>query len=320
MTNYNGRMEVAFHETTALTTTTTAIMGLAASCCSMFGNVAGHDGAEESTGASFIAKNSPRIQTGICYNSWEFNLLLSLISLLLWCYVLLILGSLAALMQDREQLIRAKRMENERMEFVHKMIKIKVRSLKGLVCTRVLMAYFRKECHLIVSVMTRFCVSQKLHVQDALEESSHSQQSTLSRNHNEIQRSKSDSISCHDRGLCSICLEEFCDGDEVCESYNCCHRFHLEACMNKWLLAHDECPMCRQDFIISCSKRERCKRHGIHRIPYVDPVVVTESAEAMARGHAWYDGAYHNGALRYRDPDLAGTSDLPPWLVFTGAF
>jgi hypothetical protein len=50
---------------------------------------------------------------------------------------------------------------------------------------------------------------------------------------------------------CSICLDEFKNDDDICTSKNnihCPHVFHLE-CMMEWLMRHDECPLCRHDFL-----------------------------------------------------------------------
>jgi Ring finger domain len=49
---------------------------------------------------------------------------------------------------------------------------------------------------------------------------------------------------------CSICLTEYNDGDEICWSHNdkCNHFFH-KACIQTWLLTHEECPCCRRDFL-----------------------------------------------------------------------
>lgn len=49
---------------------------------------------------------------------------------------------------------------------------------------------------------------------------------------------------------CSICLADYDDGDDICWSQNdkCNHFFHKE-CIQTWLLTHEECPCCRQDFL-----------------------------------------------------------------------
>jgi hypothetical protein len=49
---------------------------------------------------------------------------------------------------------------------------------------------------------------------------------------------------------CSICLEEFKDGDQVCYSPNCPHIFHVDSCMRKCLLRQDACPLCRTQYLV----------------------------------------------------------------------
>jgi hypothetical protein len=49
---------------------------------------------------------------------------------------------------------------------------------------------------------------------------------------------------------CPICLEEYKPGDEICSSPNehCDHVFHA-SCMTDWLMNHDNCPLCRADYL-----------------------------------------------------------------------
>ena len=47
---------------------------------------------------------------------------------------------------------------------------------------------------------------------------------------------------------CPICLEDFLNGDTVCLSAVCPHVFHV-SCMKQWLLRHDACPCCRQQYL-----------------------------------------------------------------------
>jgi hypothetical protein len=55
-----------------------------------------------------------------------------------------------------------------------------------------------------------------------------------------------------DEGCCTICLEDYKLGDEVCRSRNaaiagCTHKFHSH-CIKDWLMNHDDCPCCRTNF------------------------------------------------------------------------
>jgi hypothetical protein len=132
---------------------------------------------------------------------------------------------------------------------------------------------------------------------------------------------------------CCICLEEFSDGDEVCQSFNCDHIFHIRGCMSEWLLSHDECPICRRDYIPTCSKRGMCRRqHPIDPIPYVGPVVLVRSSSSLDLNNQL--GALTGNVDVNLDGNLTGNlhgrrdgrdiralfsiDDIPPWLVITG--
>lgn len=52
---------------------------------------------------------------------------------------------------------------------------------------------------------------------------------------------------------CSVCLSEFNEGDEVRVLPGCAHVFHL-LCIDKWLLSHTNCPLCRANAL--CSLRD----------------------------------------------------------------
>ena len=49
---------------------------------------------------------------------------------------------------------------------------------------------------------------------------------------------------------CPICLEQYKDGDDVCWSKNkdCGHAFHF-TCIKSWLMTHEDCPLCRADYL-----------------------------------------------------------------------
>eukprot|EP00567_Pseudictyota_dubia_P018095 CAMPEP_0197436886 /NCGR_PEP_ID=MMETSP1175-20131217/4238_1 /TAXON_ID=1003142 /ORGANISM="Triceratium dubium, Strain CCMP147" /LENGTH=264 /DNA_ID=CAMNT_0042966277 /DNA_START=260 /DNA_END=1054 /DNA_ORIENTATION=+ len=49
---------------------------------------------------------------------------------------------------------------------------------------------------------------------------------------------------------CPICMVEYEEGDTICWSPNpeCTHAFHWE-CISQWLLKHDECPQCRNNYL-----------------------------------------------------------------------
>ncbi|XP_047342773.1 NEP1-interacting protein 2 [Impatiens glandulifera] len=56
------------------------------------------------------------------------------------------------------------------------------------------------------------------------------------------------SISCHNVGCCSICLENLKDGDVARILPSCLHLFHLQ-CIDQWLIRQGSCPVCRHVII-----------------------------------------------------------------------
>ncbi|OIW02873.1 hypothetical protein TanjilG_29649 [Lupinus angustifolius] len=51
-------------------------------------------------------------------------------------------------------------------------------------------------------------------------------------------------LKLYDKISCSICLQDFEDGEMVRILPKCGHIFHLE-CIDKWLIRQESCPMCR---------------------------------------------------------------------------
>ena len=60
-----------------------------------------------------------------------------------------------------------------------------------------------------------------------------------------------DSVNEHPEiSTCSICLQKYKVGDDICWSQNesCEHAFHME-CLTPWLMKHDNCPLCRENYL-----------------------------------------------------------------------
>ena len=49
---------------------------------------------------------------------------------------------------------------------------------------------------------------------------------------------------------CSMCYDNYAKGDDIAWSKNeqCCHAFHTD-CIMQWLMNHDDCPMCRNNYL-----------------------------------------------------------------------
>jgi len=50
---------------------------------------------------------------------------------------------------------------------------------------------------------------------------------------------------------CPVCLEDYKKGDEIACSKNekCPHSYHVD-CILEWLMEHDDCPMCREQYVM----------------------------------------------------------------------
>ena len=50
--------------------------------------------------------------------------------------------------------------------------------------------------------------------------------------------------------VCPICCDKYVKGDDIAWSKNeeCAHAFHTD-CIVPWLIEHNDCPMCRNDYL-----------------------------------------------------------------------
>jgi len=113
---------------------------------------------------------------------------------------------------------------------------------------------------------TRFCKSSKetvpsgSHLDITYEEAPQQDECNKRKNDIIIQMSKlkvfqdnsesyTEEISFNQK-VCPICSEEYKPGDDIAWSKNeeCVHAFHTD-CIVPWLMDHDDCPMCRNDYL-----------------------------------------------------------------------
>ncbi|KAL6129920.1 hypothetical protein ACLB2K_068302 [Fragaria x ananassa] len=66
--------------------------------------------------------------------------------------------------------------------------------------------------------------------------------------YSEVKLHMFDSVSCTSPSCCCICLAEFEDKDVLRSVPNCGHFFH-QICVDKWLLLHPTCPVCRNSLV-----------------------------------------------------------------------
>ena len=59
-----------------------------------------------------------------------------------------------------------------------------------------------------------------------------------------------DESSLYSPKSCPICCDDYAKGDYIAWSKNeqCCHAFHTD-CIMQWLMNHDDCPMCRNNYL-----------------------------------------------------------------------
>lgn len=66
---------------------------------------------------------------------------------------------------------------------------------------------------------------------------------------------ESDDDDFDSRPMCAICVATYKHGEEICWSNNNqCHHFFHKACIEEWLLLHEDCPCCRLPFLESEEK------------------------------------------------------------------
>jgi hypothetical protein len=67
-----------------------------------------------------------------------------------------------------------------------------------------------------------------------------------------IRKVQGDTPGDEDENTCAICWMEYQDDEDICYSQNaeCGHVFHRD-CIQEWLIQHDECPCCRNNYLLT---------------------------------------------------------------------
>jgi hypothetical protein len=96
---------------------------------------------------------------------------------------------------------------------------------------------------------------------------------------------------------CSICLESFQNGDEMCASPNqaCSHVFHRD-CILDWLLTHEICPICRRNYL---QLDNFCSVHGLgsHDVESGNPM----DSSILHPDHSGMDGMVTEEPISFVD-------------------
>lgn len=277
----------------------------------------------------------PPIQSEICNQSWQLELVLSFISILLWSSVAAVVGYIAVTQIDRERIQEVGRQQRDRLFYILKVIKVKVsNNEKNSLC----ILQTSKIVWLILLPLDRpfsvfFCMKQHLERQPATSEVLFTKVD-LSDNDTKHWSKEVDSAGAMEgptlplssSDTCCICLEDFRLGEQLCQSYNCSHVFHL-GCMLEWLMGHDECPVCRRDYL-SHPIEEGGSQRVCQTVLYVDPVSPsllppTSYVEERLLHNQITNNRIDATGLRiqrrrssegFAASSLFGFDDFPPWL------
>ena len=79
-----------------------------------------------------------------------------------------------------------------------------------------------------------------------------------------LDNNKLDKIKSSDNEQCIICLEDF-KINEQCLYLNCLHLFHSK-CIIEWLLKHDNCPICKENYKIDDDKLDTFLKSNTNNI------------------------------------------------------
>lgn len=269
-----------------------------------------------------LVQSTVPVHSGVCDQSWQLELLLCLVSLLLWSFVLLLFGSMAVAEFDRERIQEIQKQRRDRLEFILEAVTIQVSNFRVVISS-----YFRRSWlepnRLLISLAVNFdskkineSATRQMWLYKKVDGNEHHDTGSARDSTDSMKERTSSSSSCD---ICCICLGEFRVGDKVCRSHNCSHVFHLDGCMSEWLMNHDECPLCRSVYV--CSPKQSSQ--ATNQIKYVRPMSRFLLPRVAYDEQSQHHSNHHNDASSFqrrvssRFPEISiigftGVSNLPP--------
>ena len=94
---------------------------------------------------------------------------------------------------------------------------------------------------------------------------------------------------------CFICIQKFCEGDEISYSQNsnCCHHFH-KSCIINWLARNQRCPACRRNYLKNMKHDEE---EGLENVSSNDDVLDNEENQTMEQDQSFTNNNYNSNHL-----------------------
>ncbi|XP_070037008.1 RING-H2 finger protein ATL51-like [Nicotiana tomentosiformis] len=155
-------------------------------------------------------------------------------------------------------------------------------SMLGIVCTALALVIYH-------FILLRFCIRRRRsHIRNNIGQSFHEPHLTIGIEQKIIESipllvysiSKQDLFRV-DQNECAVCLGELEEGEMVRFLPNCRHIFHV-TCIDKWLIGHVNCPICRSPIIEAIKYEEKDKPNvTIISLPSNSPSCVNDECNTI---------------------------------------